>query len=63
MSQTLPLTDARGALFYNPHLWADMDAWHARVRELREGEGIVYVDDPGYTPFWALLRHADVFAV
>lgn len=63
MSQTLSLTDARGALFYNPHLWADMDGWHARVRELREGDGIVYVDDPGYTPFWALLRHADVFAV
>lgn len=63
MSQTLPLTDARGALFHNPHLWADMDGWHARVRELRETEGIVYVDDPGYTPFWALLRHSDVFAV
>ncbi len=63
MSQTTPLTDARGAYFYNPQLWADMDAWHAGVRELREREGIVYVDDPGYSPFWAVLRHPDVFAI
>jgi cytochrome P450 len=56
-------TDNPGALFYNSHLWADMDSWHARVRELREGQGIIHVDDPGFTPFWALLRHADVFAV
>lgn len=63
MSQTMPLTDARGALFYNPQLWADMDAWHARVRELRNTEGIVYSDEPGYSPFWAVLKHADVFAI
>lgn len=55
--------EARGALFYDPRLWADMDAWHARVRELRETEGIVTVEDPGYAPFHVLLRHADVFAV
>ena len=63
MSQTLPVTDARGALFHNPQMWADMDAWHARVRELRRTEGIVHVEDPGYSPFWALTTHADVFAV
>jgi cytochrome P450 len=63
MSQTMPVTDARGALFYNPQMWADMDAWHARVRELRRTEGIVHVEDPGYSPFWVLTKHADVFAV
>jgi cytochrome P450 len=63
MSLTMPLADARGALFYDPNLWADMDAWHARTRELRRTEGIVQVDEPGYSPFWALLKHADVFAV
>lgn len=56
-------SDARGALFYDPVLWSDMDAWHARTRELRESEGIVHVDEPGYSPFWALLRHEDVFNV
>ncbi len=66
MSQTVSHTDvteARGALFHNPQLWADMDAWHRRIGELRRSEGIVYIDDPGYSPFWALTKHADVFAV
>jgi cytochrome P450 len=63
MSQTMPRTDASGALFYNPQLWADMEAWHRRVGELRRREPILYVDDPGYAPFWALTKHADVFAV
>ena len=63
MSQTMPRTDARGALFYNPQLWADMEAWHQQVRELRRHAPILYVDDPGYAPFWALTKHADVFAV
>jgi cytochrome P450 len=63
MSQTTPVAASPGALFHDPQRWADMDAWHAQVGELRRTQGIVYVDDPGYTPFWALLRHADVFAV
>lgn len=52
-----------GELFHNPHRWADMDAWHREVGRLRRDHGIVHVDSPGYTPYWALLRHADVFAV
>jgi cytochrome P450 len=52
-----------GLLFSLPHLWADMPAWHERVRQLREGEGVVRVDQPGYAPFTVLLRHFDVFEV
>jgi hypothetical protein len=63
MSQTTETTDTRGALFHNPQRWADMDAWHAQLREIRHTDPILYVDDPGYLPFWALTRHADVFAV
>jgi len=54
---------APGLLFSVPHLWADMDAWHARVKELRETEGALRVEQPGYEPFDVLLRHADVFEV
>lgn len=43
--------------------WSDMDAWHDRVGELRREHGVVRVERPGFTPYWALLRHADVFAV
>lgn len=67
MSAVLPPppshAEARGALFHDPRLWADMDAWHERVRELRDTEGIVQIDEPRYSPYTVLLRHADVFAV
>jgi cytochrome P450 len=59
----MPGTETPGALFHHPHTWADMDTWHRRVGQLRRDQGIVRIDEPGYTPYWALLRHADVFAV
>ena len=54
---------ARGALFHQASSWADMDRWHADVTEIRRTEPVLHVDDEGYTPFWVLTRHADVFAV
>src|SRR5690606_41449313 len=57
-------TAAAGALFCDPALFADMDAWHRRVAELRRETAALLVDDlPGYSPFWVLLRHEDVLAV
>lgn len=56
-------TRTPGELFSKADAWADMDAWHAQVGELRRSQGAVYVDDPGFTPYLALLRHADVFEV
>jgi cytochrome P450 len=53
----------RGALFHQADQWADMDRWHEQVAQLRRDEPVFFVDDPGYTPFWVLTRHADVFAV
>jgi cytochrome P450 len=53
----------RGALFYEPGMWADMERWHATLAEVRASEPVFRVDDDGYTRFWVLTRHADVFAV
>src|SRR5690242_15483991 len=55
--------DLVGPLFSAPAAWADMDAWHERVAELRRTRGAVMVEDDGYEPFLVLLRHADVFEV
>ena len=55
--------DDAGSLFSVGALWADMDAWHERVAEIRRTEPVLRVDRPGFTPFWVLTRHADVFAV
>ncbi len=53
--------DEVGHLFSIPSSWADMDAWHERVGELRRTTPVVAVDQRGYEPFWVLTRHADVF--
>lgn len=50
-------------LFHEPSEWDDMGDWHARVSTLRREQGAVWVDEPDYQPYLALLRHADVFAV
>lgn len=54
-------TDAK--LFSNPHLWADMDTWHADVAELRRTQRTLLVEQEGYLPFLVLLHHRDVYDV
>ena len=63
MTDTIPATDDRGRLFRDPAEWADMTSWHERAAELRRTDPVLLVEDPGYTPFHVLTRHADVFAV
>ncbi|MDD9368859.1 MAG: cytochrome P450 [Acidimicrobiales bacterium] len=55
-------TDA-GGLFHVGRRWTDMDDWHARVTEIRRHEPVLRVDAAGFSPFWVLTRHDDVFAV
>ena len=52
-----------GGLFHIGQRWNDMDAWHEQVAEIRRSTPVLRVDDHGYTPFWVLTKHADVFAV
>jgi cytochrome P450 len=59
----IPSTGDRGALFHQPGRWADMTAWHDAVAAIRRSDPVLYVDDPGFEPFWVLTRHADVLAV
>jgi cytochrome P450 len=56
------LTDA-GRLFWDPKEWADMDAWHARVAEIRRDHPVLEVSTEDFSRFWVLTRHADVYAV
>jgi cytochrome P450 len=56
------LTDP-GTLFATAQAWADMDAWHAQVAELRRRHRAVQVEQDGFEPFLVLLHHADVFEV
>jgi cytochrome P450 len=62
MTDTVAATDP-GSLFLDPTRWADMTAWHAAVAELRASDPVLRIEVPGVSPFYALTRHADVFAV
>jgi cytochrome P450 len=55
--------DDAASLFMQGWRFADMDAWHDQVAELRRTRPVVEVREPGFEPFWVLTRHADVFAV
>lgn len=63
MSDTGQMTDDRSLLFTEAGQWADMDAWHARVAEIRRDEPVLRIDVDGFEPFSVLTRHADVVAV
>ena len=55
--------DNPGTIFIDPVLYADQPAWHEAAAELRRDTPVLRVEVEGYTPFWAVTRHEDVFAV
>ena len=63
MARDALVEDHPGQLFAQAGAWADMDAWHARVADLRRTDPVLEVDLPGFERYWVLTRHADVFAV
>jgi cytochrome P450 len=52
-----------GEWFALPHLWADVDAWHAAVADIRRSHSVLAVELEGFTPFWVLTRYDDVLSV
>ncbi len=55
--------DPRGGIFIDPTAYADQERWHAVAAELRSEAPVLRVEEEGYTPFWAVTRYEDVFAV
>ncbi len=58
-----PFHDEPGMWFAMAHLWADMDAWHERVAEIRRSTPVLPVELDGFQPFWVLTRYDDVLEV
>ena len=56
-------SDPRGAIFLDPVGYADQAHWHAVAADLRANAPVLRIEEEGYTPFWAITRHEDVFAV
>jgi cytochrome P450 len=56
-------SDPRGAIFLDPVAYADQAHWHAVAADLRANAPVLRIEEEGYTPFWAVTRHEDVFTV
>ncbi len=52
-----------GKVFTDPTAYADEERFHQATTLLRREDPVHWVDQPGYRPFWALTRHADVMEV
>ena len=59
----MALSENPGEIFIDPVAYADQERWHAIAAELRRDHPVLRVEAEGYTPFYALTRHADVFRV
>ena len=57
------MNDPRGGIFLSPDAYTDPAAWHAVAAELRRDEPVLRVEEEGYTPFFAVTRHEDVFEI
>ncbi len=44
----------------DPTAYADESRLHAALAQLRANAPVAWVDAPGYRPFWAITKHADV---
>jgi cytochrome P450 len=61
-TNTLSLSEA-GQVFLDPTAYADEARFHQATTLLRQESPVHWVEGPGYRPFWALTRHADVMEV
>ncbi|MFC8530022.1 cytochrome P450 [Nocardia sp. NPDC057227] len=58
-----PIVDEAAKLLAEPAAYTDEPRLHAALSGLRANTPVSYVDVPGYKPFWAVTKHADVLAV
>jgi cytochrome P450 len=47
----------------NPQAYTDLPRMHSNLAHLRASTPVARVEAPGYRPFWAITKHADIMAV
>jgi cytochrome P450 len=58
-----PTMDEAAKLFADPMAYTDEAKLHAALAHLRAHAPVARVDVPGYRPFWAITKHADIMAI
>ena len=62
--ETVVMTiDDAGRVFTQPKAYADEARFHATCAQLRRKSPVHRVEADGFTPFWAVTRHADVLEI
>jgi cytochrome P450 len=51
------------AILADPTAYTDPDRLHAALARLRSTTPVALVEAPGYRPFWAITKHADVLEI
>jgi cytochrome P450 len=57
------IMDEAAKVFADPQAYADEAKLHAALTHLRAHAPVSWVDVPGYRPFWAITKHADVMDI
>ncbi len=57
------IMDEAAKVFADPQAYADEARLHAAMSHLRAHAPVSWVDVPGYRPFWAITKHADVMEI
>ncbi|MCT7659111.1 cytochrome P450 [Mycobacterium deserti] len=57
------IIDQAANVFADPSAYADEAKLHAALAHLRANAPVSWVDVPGYRPFWAITKHADVMEI
>ena len=52
-----------GFAFVDPSAYADEPRFEAATALLREHDTVHWVEGPGFNPFWAITKHADIFDI
>ena len=60
---TAPTEDQLARVLADPKSYTDEIALHAALARLRLQSPVSWVDQPGYRPFWAITKHADITEV
>ncbi|MDZ7675598.1 MAG: cytochrome P450 [Acidimicrobiales bacterium] len=63
MATITTANEADASLFAYASEWADMGRWHREVARIRNQTPVLRCELEGFTPFWVLTKHADVFEV
>jgi cytochrome P450 len=60
---SMPTVDDAAKVLADPTAYTDEARLHAALTELRARKPVSFVDAPGYKPFWAITKHADILTI